>query len=400
MTEPGAASVRVADIEILLVEDNADDALLIQAALSDVGVADSSIRWARTFADAVTALPAAPGCILLDLALQDTDGYGGVVKIVDAAPDTPVIVLTSNRERDGIDALAAGAQDYLVKDSITGEQLERSIRYAMERQRALAAQLRLREMSVSAAEQGRLERGLLPTPLLRTDAVSCATYYRPGRDDAVLGGDFYDVMETSDGRIRVVIGDVMGHGPDEAALGVHLRVAWRTLLLAGVPDEQILPTLGLLLSAETDQISRYATVCDLTIDSGVLSARLAGHPAPILCAGGAAHYLDLEVGLPLGVRPDSTLAAAWPQNRVALEAGASVVIYTDGLLDAFFEPSSQSIGVRELVAAIEQCAQAGASPATWIPTLLAGAGRESIDDTAAVVLTLAPSDGTGTTERR
>ena len=43
----------------------------------------------------------------------------------------------------------------------------------------------------------------------------------------------------------------MGHGPDEAALGVHLRVAWRTLVLAGTPDDQILPTLATLLEAES-----------------------------------------------------------------------------------------------------------------------------------------------------
>ena len=46
-----------------------------------------------------------------------------------------------------------------------------------------------------------------------------------------------------------IIGDVMGHGPDEAAIGVHLRVAWRTLVLAEVPPmTQLLPTLALLLS--------------------------------------------------------------------------------------------------------------------------------------------------------
>src|SRR2546430_847508 len=83
-----------------------------------------------------------------------------------------------------------------------------------------------------------LERGLLRTPLLRTDAVECATYYQPGRNHAVLGGDFFDVVETTDGLVRAVIGDVMGHGPDEAALGIHLRVAWRTQVLAGTPDDQ------------------------------------------------------------------------------------------------------------------------------------------------------------------
>ena len=77
--------------------------------------------------------------------------------------------------------------------------------------------------------------GCCPKPLLRDDFVAGPAYYRPGRNLAVLGGDFYDVVEMPDGRVRAVIGDVMGHGPDEAALGVHLRVAWRSLVLADVP---------------------------------------------------------------------------------------------------------------------------------------------------------------------
>src|SRR5205085_1363435 len=97
--------------------------------------------------------------------------------------------------------------------------------------------------------------------------VSCATYYQPGRNLAVLGGDFFDVVETPDGRVRAVIGDVMGHGPDEAALGVHLRVAWRTLVLAGVDEDRILSTLSRLLTADKSAGGRFVTACDITIDA-------------------------------------------------------------------------------------------------------------------------------------
>jgi serine phosphatase RsbU (regulator of sigma subunit) len=401
----------VAGLSILLVEDDHGDAVLVQASLVEAGVAedavvwtrtyaeaglpDDSVTWCRSLADALDALAARPGCVLLDLGLPDADGYSGVHKIVEAAPDIAVIVLTGRLERDGVEALAAGAQDYLVKDTITGELLERSIRYAMERKRAQRVRQQLREVRMSAAEQARLERGLLPTPLLRTDAVSCATYYRPGRDDAVLGGDFFDVVETADGRVRAVIGDVMGHGPDEAALGVHLRVAWRTLLLAGTPDDQILPTLALLLSTEIDHHARYVTVCDVTIDSGLMSVRVAGHPAPIVCcAGRDTHYLDLEIGLPLGVRLAGFPAAEWPQTVVPVSPGTSVLLYTDGLLDAFFQyDQTDSVGVRELVDAVQACTSGGAPAQSWIPALLASAPREAIDDTAVVVLTVKPDAG-------
>lgn len=376
---------------ILLVEDDPGDALLVQASLSEAGVPDSNIVWARTVADGMAALASRPpGCVLLDLGLPDAMGYSAVDTIVAAVPDVAVIVLTGRQERDGMDALSAGAQDYLIKDGITGELLERSIRYAVERKRAQGAQQQLREVQLSSAEQARLERGLLPTPLLRTENVSCATYYRPGADHAVLGGDFYDVVETVDGRVRAVVGDVMGHGPDEAALGVHLRVAWRSLLLAGVPDEQILPTLDMLLSAEQAGQPRFVTVCDLTLEPGpdgaLLRVRLAGHPAPIVAEDGAARYPDLHVGRPLGIDLPVGRHRGWPDNRVPLTPGASVLIYTDGLLDAHSPSDSSGLGISEVVSAVRACSAGGTPATTWLPSLVTNTPHESADDIAVVVL--------------
>lgn len=382
-----AGSRSASGLRILLVEDDEGDAVLVRACLNEAGLPDGAITWVRSLADATGALAARPLCILLDLGLPDADGYTGVLKMVDAAPDTAVIVLTGRQRSDGVDALAAGAQDYLVKDVITADLLERSIRYAVERKRAERAQRQLREVRISARERARLERGLLPTPLLRTAGVTCFTHYAPGRDDAVLGGDFFDVVETADGRIRAVIGDVMGHGPDEAALGVHLRVAWRTLVLAGLPDNQILPTLARLLEAEQDEPRRFVTAIDLTIEAGIATIRIAGHPAPIITAGEVARYPDLAVGPPLGLQLPPELGRPWADNHVPVAPGTAVLLYSDGLLDAYStDDASNTLGISELVAAATQCLRAGGPAAAWIPTLVAAAPRDSIDDTAVVVL--------------
>ncbi|HKC27153.1 MAG TPA: SpoIIE family protein phosphatase [Jatrophihabitans sp.] len=387
----GSATRSIPATPILLVEDDPGDAVLVQACLGEVGVPDDAIIWTRTLADALEALARKPRCVLLDLGLPDTDGFGSVHKMVEAAPTLPVIVLTGRQERDGVDALAAGAQDYLVKDSLSGELLERSIRYAIERKRAQRTQEQLREARLSASEQGRLERGLLPTPLLRSQAVECSTYYQPGRDHAVLGGDFFDVVETHDGLVRAVIGDVMGHGPDEAALGVHLRVAWRTLVLAGTPDQQILPTLARLLEAEQDEQRPYVTACDVTIGPQGAIVRLAGHPAPIIGVDGACSYPELVVGAPLGVRLPPDIPIGWPDNVLALPPSASMLLYTDGLLDAYaVDADSDSLGIVELVNAVQTCMGAGAPAPTWISRLVHSAPRAPLDDTAVVVLTVEP----------
>jgi serine phosphatase RsbU (regulator of sigma subunit) len=385
---------------VLLVEDDHGDAVLVQEALAQAGFGPDAITWARTLKDASRVLSAQPRCILLDLGLPDAAGIDVVRTIVGRAPDVPVIVLTGRRDESGAEALGAGAQDYIVKDEISADLLGRSIRYAVERKRAQLTRQQLREAQLGTSEKSRLERGLLPTPLLLTDGVSCSSYYQPGRDHAVLGGDFYDVVELADGTIRAVIGDVMGHGPDEAAIGVHLRVAWRTLVLGGTPDSQVLPQLAALFAAETNGTAGFVTVCDATIDRAAqsLAVRVAGHPAPLVCADGKTTYVDVEVGPPLGVAPAEVAperwaaTGGWPETRAELRGGSSLILYTDGLLDAYAESSdANSIGIDELLHAVLVLAAGGGDVSSWIETMIGTAPGQSPDDTAVVVLTTKPT---------
>ena len=380
---------------VLLIEDDEGDALLVRECLLETGVPVEDIIWQRTLADGIVELGNAPGCVLLDLGLPDAQGLHGLQRLVTAATAVPVIVLTGRNDRTGVDAVAAGAQDYLVKDDITPELLDRSIRYAVERNRAQTAELQLWAEQMTLAENARLERGLLPKPLLRSNRVTCATYYQPGRDLAVLGGDFFDVVETSDHTVRAIIGDVMGHGPDEAALGVHLRVAWRSLVLAGVPDDQILSTLSRLLSAESGG-GGFVTACDLTIDRDLgVTMRVAGHPPPIVCTPRGSSYLDPEVGPPLGVEGLTGAARRWPETggwpltRTDLVPGSSLILYTDGLLDAYRVPASRaSLGMDELLEATGAALASGDPVSSWIAHIVGNAPVRSADDTAVVVLTV------------
>lgn len=383
---------------VLVVEDDEGDAILVSERLVVAGFERADVIWRRTLAEGIAALRLRPSCVLLDLGLPDADGLRALQRLVERAAGVPVIVLTGRNDGTGDDAVAAGAQDYLVKDDITPELLDRSIRYAIERARAQSAELQLKAQQLVAAENARLERGLLPTPLLHSRHVACQTYYQPGSDLAVLGGDFFDVIETPDGRTRAVIGDVMGHGPDEAALGVHLRVAWRSLVLAGVADGELFATLARVYAAESSGGSGFVTVCDLTIDPDfVVSVRNAGHPPPLLNAGGATEYLDVVVGPPLGVERVAPFRSGvggslWPATVTPLPTDSSLVLYTDGLLECYRDPADRaSLGVEELLRAASLSLGRGAV-STWIPTLLGKAPRTSADDTAVVVLTLKQPD--------
>ena len=371
---------------VLLVEDDEGDAILIRECLREAGLAEDDLTWCRTVAEGVEALADRPSCVLLDLGLPDAEGLSALHTIVAEVTATPVIVLTGRQTSVGVDAVAAGAQDYLIKDDLTPELLDRTIRYAVQRRATQATEVQLREERLLAAENARLERGLLPRPLLRTDFVGCASHYRPGRARAVLGGDFFDVVELPDGRVRSVIGDVMGHGPDEAALGVHLRVAWRALVLAEVPDDQILVALSRLLEAESPG-GIFVTVCYATIDRDLgLTVRVAGHPPPLVCAEGSASYLDVAFGPPLGIR-DEQPHPGWPVTKSQLEPGSALILYTDGLLDAYRQVDSlTSVGLDELLEVARGALVEGESLDDLLETIVARAPVQAVDDTALVVL--------------
>lgn len=133
----GAAAMAASDatIRIVLVEDNADDALLVGEMLSEAGE-QYAVRHARTFAEAMAMIPPVdtPTCVLLDLSLPDADGLEGLEGLRRFAPHAPVVVLTGNDDDNlCFRALATGAQDYVVKGRMTADVLGRSIRYALER---------------------------------------------------------------------------------------------------------------------------------------------------------------------------------------------------------------------------------------------------------------------------
>src|SRR2546429_2718883 len=139
-----------------------------------------------------------------------------------------------------------------------------------------------------------MERVLLPKPLIEPGVAALETFYRPGRERALLGGDFFDAVQTGPGRLSLLVGDVCGHGAEEAALGVALRVAWRALTLAGVPEGDLLTALERVLMSERRSEEIFATVATVSVDvpAGQATVRLCGHPPPLLIAGSTVRPLS------------------------------------------------------------------------------------------------------------
>jgi serine phosphatase RsbU (regulator of sigma subunit) len=348
---------------VLLVEDDDGDALLVEELLRDVDAPVVLLR-ARSLGQA-TAMVSGAACVLLDLGLPDSVGLRGLRQLLEREPEAAVVVLTGEaNEHLGEQAVRAGAQDYLVKGEVAGPVLHRVIRYAVERRRAEEAQRELHVAEVRAQENARLERGLLPSPLLADPRLSVAARCLAGGRQHLLGGDFYDVVETADGWVHALIGDVCGRGPAEAALGVCLRVAWRALVLAARPADEILATLGQLLEHERQDDTMFATMCmvSVTPDRGTAWVRMAGHLPPLLLTADGVRELDTAISPPLGLGP----AGHWPGAPGRLDGSWSIVLYTDGLIEGRIGRGSERLGsdaLMELIRAARRSGTAGTGPA-------------------------------------
>lgn len=334
---------------VLLIEDDDGDALLVEELLLDA-VAQVSLRRARSLAEARQLLPEVT-CVLLDLGLPDSRELEGLHWLQEQAPTVAVVVLTGLADEHlGAAAVRAGAHDYLVKGQVDGSLLHRVIRYAVERRRGEDVQRQLHEARLVARENARLERGLLPSPLLSDTRLTVASRYRPGGGQSLLGGDFYDVIEAADGWVHTLVGDVCGRGPDEAALGVCLRVAWRTMVLAGRPMAETIAAVEQVLVNERHQDRMFSTLCVLSVAPDRAHGRLhlAGHPPPLLITPERVSELAAPVCLPVGIGA----AEQWPSSDVRLGPAWTVLMYTDGLVEGKVGAGPERLGSEGLISCL------------------------------------------------
>jgi serine phosphatase RsbU (regulator of sigma subunit) len=359
-------------VQVLLVEDDDGDALLVEELLLEVGAA-VIVQRARSLTQA-RALLADAACVLLDLGLPDSQGLNGLRQLLQADPEAAIVVLTGEADEYlGERAVRAGAQDYLVKGEVAGHMLDRVIRYAVERRRAEEAQRALQAAQIHAQENARLERGLLPSPLLTDPRLRVSARCLPGGGHMLLGGDFYDVIEAADGWVHALIGDVCGRGPAEAALGVCLRVAWRTLILAARPVDEILSTLSELLSHERQDDTMFATLCMVSVspDRSTGWVRMAGHLPPILVNDDGVRELPTLPAAPLGLSE----VRDWPGVQMKLDGSWSVLLFTDGLIEGRIGRGSERLGSERLMDLIRNALRA-APPGAPRGTLV---GEELLD---------------------
>jgi anti-sigma regulatory factor (Ser/Thr protein kinase) len=210
-----------------------------------------------------------------------------------------------------------------------------------------------------------LQRTLLPPSLPQSDDVSIAARYEPVSEGTVAGGDFYDSFFLPDGRLALVIGDVVGRGVMAATVMGQVRAATRGAALANSDPAVLLDALdrvvwdldalwpasmplgttrarpGMAFGGELFVTMLFGMIDP---DSGELQLASAGHCLPMLLRGLVARtggaprgqLVDMQVGPPLGIE------GIRPVHRLKLEVGDILVSFTDGLLERRGEAFSDS----------------------------------------------------------
>jgi serine phosphatase RsbU (regulator of sigma subunit) len=208
-----------------------------------------------------------------------------------------------------------------------------------------------------------LQRGLLPSQPDIPAGLEVARRYLPV-GDSVVGGDWHDIVALPGGRAALIVGDAMGHGPEAAAVMVQLRTAAHTLAALDLPPGQILRRLDELAAGLA---APFATCIYAVIDPGSSSCLIAqaGHlPPALVLPGGGTRMLDLPPGLPLGLEAES-----FEVTTVSLPPGATLALYTDGLVESRSRPLDDGLATlrdllgAELGAALDGRAQASLSDA-------------------------------------
>ncbi len=227
-----------------------------------------------------------------------------------------------------------------------------------------------------------LQRSLLPHELPALPRVAAAARYLPVTTHAQTGGDWYELIPLGGSVVALSVGDVVGKGPRAAAIMGQLRSALASNLIDGHGPAAALHRLD-AFAARTEGASGTTCAC-LTLDweTGELRWALAGHPPPVVVDGATAALLP-GGGSVLGAPQRSR----YREETATLSPGASVLLYTDGLIERRDENIDE--GLRRLceTLAVHQALSPEPLVSAIIDSLL-DSGQE--DDVALLALRLTP----------
>jgi|WetSurMetagenome_2_1015567.scaffolds.fasta_scaffold00061_4 serine phosphatase RsbU (regulator of sigma subunit) len=330
-------------IRLCLVDDDEDYYIITRDLLADIPSYEFSLTWISTFEHAIEEIPGSSFDVLVfDYNLGARNGLELLRRVLATGLRAPVIMLTGQGDRAvDLEAMKAGAADYLVKGKIDSVQFERSIRYCMDRF-ATMEQLRSSRDSLRHTTQRleaalasindeletarRVQKSLLPQTVDRFPGLDFSGAYHP---DGMIGGDMYDVVKIDDTHVAFLILDVCGHGAAAALITAMAKVSFTRCILKETSPKSIFTQVNAELCRFMPE-GRYVTafLAVLDLEKRELGFSRAGHPPALLSSGRGVEYLS--TGAPLiGCFTDSQ----FEESTAVVSSGDTIALYTDGIVE-------------------------------------------------------------------
>ena len=227
----------------------------------------------------------------------------------------------------------------------------------------------------------RIQQGLFPRQFPQMPGYDLAARCQPARE---TGGDFFDFIELSDGRVGMVIADVAGKGMPAALLMANARSTWRAEARLAYGPAETLRRANRSVYRDINSNSFVTFLyAILSPDERQICFAGAGHPLPLVYNGMGIREVEVY-GLPLGLTRDAT----YDEVAVSLEPGDTVYLYTDGVTEVL-NSSRELFGVEGLMAMLQHEAHHGAAgliEKTWSAASAFGGENSQADDMTVMVL--------------
>jgi sigma-B regulation protein RsbU (phosphoserine phosphatase) len=329
---PSVAEGSLPKGNILIVDDTPANLHLLSKMLTEQGyrvrpVPDGSLALAATRAEP-------PDLILLDIRMPEMNGYEVCERLKAAAQtrDIPIIFISAlDAIQDKVRAFTVGGVDYVTKPFQVEEVLARVETHLALRKLQKQLQDANKKMEQELALAGEVQISFLPRELPDIPGWQLSVTLKPARETS---GDFYDVNLLPNGRLGILVADVVDKG-----VGAALFMALSWILIRTYATEY--PTQPeLVLSAVNHRIlkdteaNQFVAVFYGILDpaTGTLAYCNAGHCPPYLVSAQSGEDVQklTRTGVPLGILEDEI----WGQGVVQLASGDALVLYTDGITDA------------------------------------------------------------------
>jgi serine phosphatase RsbU (regulator of sigma subunit) len=334
--------------KILVVDDEPDiEPLIRQKFRKKIRHKELQFSFACNGVDALEKLQADSDIdmVLTDINMPQMDGLALLMKLAADYPMIKAVILSAYGDMDNIRAaMNLGAFDFLTKP-IDFQDLEittyKTLNHVQQIKQALAQENYLKRLEAENLRLStelditrRLQQMLLPTEteLLQIQGLDIAGYMQPADE---VGGDYYDVLQHN-GRVKIGIGDITGHGLASGVLMLMVQTAVRTLLVNNETNTvNFLSTLNQTIYQNLQRMGCDKNLSLALIDyhQGTLTVSGQHEQMIVLRSEGRIERIDtIDLGFPIGLA--ETIADFVAEATVQLYPGDGVVLYTDGITEA------------------------------------------------------------------